>query len=547
MASTDNSPPSVVLPQGRLLGTTLTDALPCRITAFLGVPYALPPVGERRFRRPVKVPASTDTVDASRYGPAAPCKQLLAGVTAPGGYDEDCLTANIFLRESEAAKSPSPKPVAIVIHGGAFNRGTSSMHNTASMVAWSEKDFIGVSFNYRLGALGFLPSSVTAKEGVLNLGLRDQVLLMEWVQENIGRFGGDPGNVTLIGLSAGAHAIGHHMMSLRQNEPPLFHRAVMESGSPTSRAVRPYNAPIHEQQFKDFLQEAGCPAHLGEDEILPFLRTVSSKTITDAQNRVFDKYNPSLAWAFQPVIDGDIIPRPPIETWRLGAWARVPVITGFSRNEGSLYVNKQMSRSSEFTDFFRNLLPLLPESDITAIDELYPDPAQHKHSPYQETRAGVGEQYKRLEAAYAHYAYVAPARQSAEEIAADHSVPVYVYQWAAVSSVNGGAQHGDNMRYETCDPDKWAVSDSHQKLSQTFHAYITSFITTGSPDGIQGRCNDRPRWEPYDSQNPKAMLFGEGEETLVGGGAGIAAQCVADEWGRKECEFWWSRVKLSQQ
>lgn len=81
------------------------------------------------------------------------------------------------------------------------------MHDTASMVAWSEEPFVAVSFGYRLGAFGFLPSSLTNKEGLLNLGLRDQILLFQWVQENIEAFGGDPGNVTLFGLSAGAHSV----------------------------------------------------------------------------------------------------------------------------------------------------------------------------------------------------------------------------------------------------------------------------------------------------------------------------------------------------
>jgi carboxylesterase type B len=78
------------------------------------------------------------------------------------------------------------------------------------MVAWSEKPFVAVSFGYRLGALGFLPSGLTKKEGLLNLGLRDQILLFQWVQENIEAFGGDPGNVTLFGLSAGAHSVSFH-------------------------------------------------------------------------------------------------------------------------------------------------------------------------------------------------------------------------------------------------------------------------------------------------------------------------------------------------
>lgn len=199
--------PTVILPQGKVVGIQLNGTFPEPVDAFLGIRYALPPVGDLRFRPAVKIPKSADTIDASKYGPAAPGKSLL-----PGGpkleQSEDCLTANVFRRSGANGKSSTDKlPVAIYVHGGAFNRGSASMHNTASMVAWSEEPFVAVSFNYRLGALGFLPSSVTKNEGLLNLGLRDQILLFQWVQENIEAFGGDPGNVTLFGLSAGAHSV----------------------------------------------------------------------------------------------------------------------------------------------------------------------------------------------------------------------------------------------------------------------------------------------------------------------------------------------------
>lgn len=114
-------------------------------------------------------------------------------------------------------------PVGIYMHGGAFNRGTAKMHDSASMVGWSDEPFIIVSFNYRIGALGFLNSALTQKKGLLNVGLKDQILLMEWVHENVAKFGGnfvtisamieltfflgDPDNVTLFGLSAGAHSV----------------------------------------------------------------------------------------------------------------------------------------------------------------------------------------------------------------------------------------------------------------------------------------------------------------------------------------------------
>lgn len=206
--TTDENRPCVKLSQGALVGVTLRQNLPRPVEAFRGVPYALPPVGDRRFRAPIKLgSSSSEVIDASHYGPAAPGKQLFSGESLV--YSEDCLTVNIFAQETQKDDDDGSKlsPVAIYIHGGAFNRGTSSAHNTASMLAWSKEPFVAVSFNHRLGALGFLPSAITAKEGVLNLGLKDQILLFEWVQENIRAFGGDPENVTLIGLSAGAHSV----------------------------------------------------------------------------------------------------------------------------------------------------------------------------------------------------------------------------------------------------------------------------------------------------------------------------------------------------
>lgn len=204
-SSIDTTPgPTARLPQGLVVGTTLEGGYPYAIEAFRGIPYALPPTGDRRFRPPVKVPNSGDIIDATKFGPRAPAKQFIViGPTLEGS--EDCLTVNVFRqsRHNDATKLP----VAVYLHGGAFNRGNAAMHDTASMVGWSELPFVGISFGYRIGALGFLPSKLSATEGALNLGLKDQICLLEWVEENIQHFGGDKNNVTLIGLSAGAHSV----------------------------------------------------------------------------------------------------------------------------------------------------------------------------------------------------------------------------------------------------------------------------------------------------------------------------------------------------
>lgn len=335
------------------------------------------------------------------------------------------------------------------------------------------------------------------------------------------------------------------MLNYREGKAPLFNRVIIESGAPTSRAVRPFNAEVHENQFKDFLKEVGCSDDMPESEIFPFLRSLSSNTITDAQIIVFDKWNPSLRWAFQPVIDGDIISRKPLEALQSGKWNKVPVLTGFNSNEGTMYVDKNMSEASQFRAFWQTLLPQLTSQDLDTIERLYPDPATDPNSPYVETREGLGPQYKCIEAAYGHYAYVSPVRQTAHFVS-KNQVPVYMYHWALARTVIGRANHADNMYYETYNDAITSLSPAQKELSGTLHAYITSFITTGDPNALGGRYASRPMWEQYQHEAGKVMIFGDGNEELIGGGVGTAAKLVDDKWGKVESDFWWSKVPISQ-
>lgn len=196
------SRPKVTLRQGTYLGADVTGKPYLRsLINFLGIPYGLSTAGPRRFKPPLPVPPSSETFDASKYGSRCPCMALDDSI--PTG--EDCLNVNIYLPREQ----PQEKllPVLISIHGGAFNFGTGSDRDVASLLGWSAEPFVGVSFNYRVGAFGFLPCEFSAKNGLLNVGLKDQALLLEWVQQNIHEFGGDKNKVTLLGVSAGAHSV----------------------------------------------------------------------------------------------------------------------------------------------------------------------------------------------------------------------------------------------------------------------------------------------------------------------------------------------------
>lgn len=440
----------------------------------------------------------------------------------------------------------------VYIHGGAFNRGYSSMHDTPSMLSWSPEPFIAVSFNYRLGALGFLPSSVTEKEGILNLGLRDQILLLEWVQKNIESFGGNVEDVTVVGLSAGAHSVGHHIMNINQDRE-LFHKAIIESGGPTSRVVHSPGSTLHEAQYRRLLEKTGCQDE-AEDSQIQCLRQVPSAKIVAAQAAVFDEYNPSIRWAWQPSIDGDLISRRPIEAWKSGKWNNVPILTGFNHNEGTYYVpKKDLLTNQDFVNFFSKLLPQLTDADLKRLSEVYPDPDTDPSSPYVDTRnleeLGISSQFKRVEAAYGHYAYVCPVRQTAHLGAAAQSEPIFLYHWALNRTVLGGANHADQMKYETMSESVRGLFDVHDRISEEFHSYVTSFILTGDPNKSPGLAPDRPKWKPFDAKvsSGNTMLLGSGNDEAAGGEAeGWAAEFVSDTWAQEQCKFWWDMSEIPE-
>lgn len=193
--------PKVILRQGRYIGLNLGKDYPRTIEAFFGLPYGLSTAGLGRFRAPVRVDASELEFDASHYGDGCP-----SGGGGEKRQSENCLNLNLYRQKTR--NSGDNLPVLVHFHGGAFNFGPGvASWDVSHLTAWSAEPMIAISFNYRVGALGFLPSKLMAEEGLLNAGLKDQELLLEWVQENIAAFGGDPDNVTIMGSSAGAHSV----------------------------------------------------------------------------------------------------------------------------------------------------------------------------------------------------------------------------------------------------------------------------------------------------------------------------------------------------
>jgi carboxylesterase type B len=582
--------PAVKLRQGTYIGTTLPSSprFPRAVDAFRGVPYAQDTGGQNRFRPPQPLPESTETFDAVAWGQICPTDGVVLR-----NMSENCLNANIYrpaglvdedgyekTEDEEGVRHRPRLPVAVYVHGGGFNTGHGTERNMASFLSWSEAPMVTVNFNYRVGALGFLPSDVTAREGLLNLGLRDQQMLLEWVRENIEAFGGDPDNVSIMGLSAGAHSIGHHIMHYsRSSTPAPFVRAILESGATTARAVFYPTHSRHLVQFREFLIAAGA-AGVPEPDIFPFLRTLPLDTIVRASKVVWDKYVDNVTWPFQPVIDGPnplansslllnntalppIIPDLPINSWRAGNHLRIPIITGFNTNEGTGFVPPKAKTAAEFRSFFLGLIPSLTESDLDKLEALYPDPVKYRTSPYRKVPRGMGKQWARLDAAYAHYAYICPVIQTAHYMSQAGVGNVYLYRYAA-TALHGTANHADETPVVVHDMEELEGMKGLQEVSAEMHGAFARFVTTPvlnhnptpnqTPDGQQ-RGVEWPAFvspfasTEYDEETPgRIMVFGEGNDER-GGGRQKGVPAKVEEMSdllKEACRFWWERLPLSQ-
>jgi carboxylesterase type B len=233
------------------------------LDSFLGIPYAQPPVGELRFRRPRSVNRTWNELQARSYG--AWC--LSAPVKLPGftryGYDhiedEDCLTMNIV--RPHGVKDDARLPVWVSIYGGGFQEGGSAdeRYSYSNIVEQSVRmgtPIVYVSFNYRVSGFGFLSGGEMVDSGNANLGLYDQRLVLHWIQENIEAFGGDKSHVTIQGESAGAQSVGYQFLAYNGRDDGLFHAGIAQSGGPMT-----LSSPVtgqHNQAYGRITEQTGC-------------------------------------------------------------------------------------------------------------------------------------------------------------------------------------------------------------------------------------------------------------------------------------------------
>ena len=295
------------------------------VRVFRGIPFAKPPVGSRRFAAPEPPEPWRDVRDATRFGPAShqanrPLAPIL-GILVDE-ESEDCLNLNVW---APAPADGARRPVMVWIHGGAWVIGSGSERTYDAAHLVRRGDVVVVTINYRLGPFGFLRTRELGGEidATGNEAMLDQVAALEWVRDEIAAFGGDPGNVTVFGESAGSVNIACLLTMPRARG--LFHRAVLQSGS--LNLTRPPSTALG--VTRQILAEVGLsPADARR------LRDVPAKDLMAAANAVAGR---SVIPPFSPVADGELIPARPFAAIAEGSARGVPLIVGTNLEEMKLY------------------------------------------------------------------------------------------------------------------------------------------------------------------------------------------------------------------
>lgn len=472
--------------------------LPSGVKAYLGIPYVAAPVRELRWRDPQPVPAWQGVFHADRMGPE--CIQVLRRKNLNHYFgeeatSEDCLFLNVWAPAT--ARAGTKLPVVVFIHGGGFTLGSSGMALYGGENVAATGGAIFVNFNYRVGALGFMAHPELVAESPHhssgNYGFLDTVAALQWVQRNIARFGGDPGNVTVSGQSAGSAAVS--ALAASPLAKGLFQRGVAMSLSFfDSRLALMPNAEA-EQTGLDIQKAMGAKT-LAELRMLPADRILALQK--DCQ---LDCGPGSLrVW---PTVDGYFLPDTVEAIFASGRQNDVPMITGFTRDESS------------------NALRLAPDQAtyVAEARKLYGDQADR-----------FLQLYPAADDAQARAMGAAAARESQAELGhwkwgrahvATGKAPYYMYMFSRVHPFADGAAFYDNVRaigaYHTSDVPYWFQTqdtfDMYRKtrdwtpldrqLSARMMDSLLAFARTGKP---QTAATPWPAWTP---ENPRYVEFGD--------------------------------------
>jgi len=479
------------------------------VTRFLGIPYAKPPVGPLRWMPPQPAQKWTAVRDATKFGPTCAQVTTLGPFAGPPNSNEDCLYLNVFTADTKAKL-----PVLVWLHGGGYFDGASNDYDPAKLV--TRGHLVVVTINYRLNLFGFMAHPALDAEGHAggNYGIMDMQAALRWVQKNIAAFGGDPGNVTVGGQSAGAGA--STALVLSPGSKGLIHHAIFQSGGYTPFVPE----SIAEEKAKKFATAAGC---ISKDQkggdVAKCLRALPAAKI-EALAGTASETSPLIT---NPMVDGTVIPRQEIELIQSGRFNRVPIMMGTTHDEANFNIG--------ILQYFRKDRAPLTEADYRAyIQKTYGGNAGPGGSPPAYPKGTVDAILARYPAAKlsaqlawdgAHSDMLACRGQYTAGALTPHA-PVYMYLFddrsaqtyfpkmpgyqplayhtADIAYVFTGYHGGPQGLHFTLTP-------AQSQLSDHMVDAWANFARTGNPNG-QGNA-PWPRWQKG-ADTPAYLLQNEG-------------------------------------
>ncbi|KAF2224644.1 cholinesterase [Elsinoe ampelina] len=489
---------------------------------FLGIPFAEPPIDELRFANPQSLnqtwegqwPATNYAFECIGYG----------GDQIGYQQSEDCLYLNVVRPSGYENQS---LPVAVWIHGGGFYMGgaVDRRYNLSFIVENSVKigkPIIAASIPYRLGPFGFLQSSEVQAAGQTNLGLKDQRLALQWIQENIGAFGGDPDKVTIFGESAGGASVGFHITAFNGRDDGLFRAAILESGNPVS--YQPLNGVDFYQPIYDNLTKAaGCG---NCSDTLACLRDVPLFVL----NNILNTTEFNSGW--NPTIDGDFVARPGSEQLADGSFVKVPIIDGANSDEGTAFSPRGIDTEADFVAVLQansssagrpGQQGLSPEVIQQILDAYPADP--DAGIPSSESLGGnvtiplpFGVQWRRSAAFAGDQTFIAGRRLTCQTWAAA-GVNAYCYRFNAIPAGIPWpiqATHFQEVAFvfNNLEGLGYAIppfqnkSEAYTRLSDFMSNTWASFVYDLNPNNWTGRAEyGAEDWPKYTTHEPQDFVF----------------------------------------
>jgi para-nitrobenzyl esterase len=490
-------------PAGRFRGSICADG---KVSRFLGIPYAQPPVGELRWRAPQKLAPGSGVRDATRFGNASlqrprPANSIMFFGDEPSS--EDCLYLNVWA----PVQAQRPLPVLVWIHGGGFYYGSGSLSKYDGQ-ALTSRGAVVVTINYRLGPLGFLAHPELSAESAWhtsgNYGLLDQIAALEWVRDTIEAFHGDPSCVTIFGQSVGSASVNALMASPMARG--LFHRAIAQSGGSMGH-LGPAGSGC--MQTLAGAEEAGLRfARRLDAASLDALRRKPAAEVQffgqplDGSEKDYMALMPMIRQSGWPIVDGAVVERANVATFRAGLQAAVPLITGWNKDEGS---------ASPAPTTFDALKAWLHATYGGFADRILAHYSDGRRTPAEIARLIIG-----------HRGFCWQNRTLAQLHATTSAQPTFVYRFTHVPPMPEGQAFAENSAkglgafhtaeipyvFDNLQVRTWPWRQRDRELAEQMSRYWIGFAQTGNPN----HADDLPAWPQYATTAgtvPQVLQFGE--------------------------------------